>query len=88
MASRGVTRRVASRPKAATPSGWVRMKFGVFHTLVSRLSRSSGVGGPVSVLMVWSGTTCASRPYSSLLISSLSWRSLIVSMVSRNCWLT
>ena len=36
--------------------------------------------------MVCSGVTCESRPYSGLLISSDSWRSLMVSMVSRSCW--
>ena len=40
----GTPRRVASRPNAATPSGWVRKKPGVFHTLVISASRSSGVG--------------------------------------------
>ncbi|SHY10881.1 Uncharacterised protein [Mycobacteroides abscessus subsp. abscessus] len=63
---------MASRPNAATPSGWVRKKPGVFQTLVIRASRSSGVGGPPSVLMVCSGVAWASRPYSALLMSSLS----------------
>ena len=64
------------------------MNEGVIHTFARRLSRSSGVGGPVSVLIVWSAATWASKPYSGLLISSDSCCSLIVSIVSRNCWLT
>jgi hypothetical protein len=58
----GTPRLVHSRPKAAIASGWVRKKAGSFQTLVSRSSRSSGVGAPVSVEMRWSSCTLASRP--------------------------
>jgi hypothetical protein len=38
--------------------------------------------------MRWASSTLASRPYSGLLMSSLSWRSLMISMVRRSCSLT
>src|SRR3984893_19089665 len=63
----GTPRRVASRPNAATPSGCVRKKLGVFQTLVINASRSSGVGAPASVWIVCSGVTCASDPSVELL---------------------
>jgi hypothetical protein len=59
---RGVPRRVASRPKAATPDGCVRKKAGSFQTLDNNSSRSSGVGAPVSGNTRCSSATCASSP--------------------------
>src|SRR5450432_1674035 len=68
----GTPRLVHSRPNAATASGCKRKNPGSFHTLLSSSSRSSGVGAPVRVLITWEGATLLSKPYSLLLISSLS----------------
>ena len=81
----GTPRRVHSRPKAAMARGWARKKPGSFHTLVSSSSRSSGVGGPLRVLMRCDGAALASRPYSALLMSSLSCLSFTFSISRRSC---
>jgi len=81
----GTPRRVHSRPKAAIARGWARKKLGSFQTLVRSSSMSSGVGGPFRVRMRWVGATFERRPYSELLISSLSCFSFTPSIKRRNC---
>src|ERR1700691_2870988 len=81
----GTPRSVHSRPNAAIARGWARKNDGSFQTLLSSSSRSSGVGGPFLVLIRCAGATLFRSPYSALLRSSLSWRSLTFSIVSRSC---
>src|SRR6478609_8808907 len=81
----GTPRLVHSLPKAAIARGCNKKKPGSFHTLVINSSRSSGVGAPVLVLIICDSATLCNKPYSLLLINSLSWRSLIVSIASRSC---
>src|ERR1035438_5267073 len=81
----GTPRRVHSRPKAAIARGCARKKLGSFHTRAMSSSRSSGVGAPCRVFTFISGATLLSRPYSLLVMSAISWRSLTFSIISRNC---
>ena len=58
----GTPRRVASRPNAAIALGCARKNAGSFHTCVISSSRSSGVGGPASVLIRCCGGDVGEHP--------------------------
>src|SRR3954468_14125836 len=68
----GTPRRVHSRPKAAIAKGCAKKKPGSFQTRTNNSSKSSGVGAPVKVEMRCVSSTLANKPYSALLINSLS----------------
>jgi hypothetical protein len=58
---------------------------GLLPTFEMSSSKSSGVGGPPRVAIFWCGAAFVSRPYSLLLMSSLSCRSFTISIVRRSC---